>query len=155
MGAHSNIQDPSDQNPDNMKNFPTFSFLMVAFFSGAYAEENSPATSGDHSLIPGLLVTYEDDTGSASEGVMLPELGLEADESPHPAIKPAFTATFEGFLQVTQAGRYQFDTSGTLMIDGETVSGDIDLEAGQHPLRLTFRRGPGDLTRSRARFRCR
>jgi hypothetical protein len=91
------------------------------------------------------LATFRDDARSVSEVVMLPELGLAAEESPHPAIKPAFSFRFEGFLEVAQAGTYQFDTKGTLTIAGEAVAGGRRLEAGQHPIVLSGERAPGDL----------
>ena len=74
---------------------------------------------------------------------MLPELGLAAKESPHPAIKPAFTASYEGFLQIDRPGIYRFDTAGTLVIGGEAVNGERALEAGRHSLRLNYQRKPG------------
>jgi hypothetical protein len=113
--------------------------LLIA----ASAAETTSATSGSDPLVPGLMATFRDDVHTASEVMMLPELGLNADESPHTAIKPAFAASFQGFLQVTQAGRYQFDTPGTLALNGEIVSGGRDLTAGHHAMTLTHTRAAG------------
>jgi hypothetical protein len=119
--------------------------VVVSFATEISAEENKSAPPGNHARVPGLLATFRDDARSVSEVVMLPELGLAAEESPHPAIKPAFSFRFEGFLEVAQAGTYQFDTKGTLTIAGEAVAGGRRLEAGQHPIVLSGERAPGDL----------
>jgi hypothetical protein len=60
---------------------------------------------------------------------MLPELGLAAEESPHPAIQSAFTARFEGFLMIEHAGTYGFESKGTLTLNGETIVGARELGA--------------------------
>ncbi|MDA0767416.1 MAG: hypothetical protein O3A87_04435 [Verrucomicrobia bacterium] len=94
-------------------------------------------------LVQGLVATYDDGGPTVSQVVMLPELGLAADESPHPVIKPSFTALYEGVLMVTLPGRYQFAGEGALWLDGKRVAGEIALKAGRHALRLSYERPAG------------
>ena len=66
-------------------------------FSGMVDAAEKPKT--EHA--PGLIATYaslpaSDKAQNISQVVALPEFGLAADESPHPAIKPAFSAEFRG-----------------------------------------------------------
>jgi hypothetical protein len=94
-------------------------------------------------LAQGLLATFTDDERSVSRVIALPELGLDAAESPHPAIKPAFRASFEGLLEIKESGTYRFKTSGTLEIAGKVITDGIPLEAGRHPLKLSIERPAG------------
>lgn len=94
---------------------------------------------------PGWIATYRDDTRTLSEVVTLPELGLHAGETPHPAIKPAFSVTFEGFLVVPQAGTYTFHTKGNLTLGGKSLTGPEALQAGSHPVHLTYTHESGAL----------
>jgi hypothetical protein len=94
-------------------------------------------------LAQGLLATFADDERSVSRVIALPELGLDAAESPHPAIKPAFRASFEGLLEIKESGTYRFKTSGTLEIAGKVITDGIPLEAGRHPLKLSIERPAG------------
>jgi hypothetical protein len=114
--------------------------LVIAFLSLLWN-----AATAEEELKLGLIATYRDDAKSAWEVTLIPELGLSAEETPHTAIKPAFTVSYAGFLHVTQAGRYQFDTLGTLTLNGEVVTGERELPAGNHPLLLTYTRVPGAL----------
>ncbi|MFT5473940.1 MAG: hypothetical protein ACI856_002273 [Kiritimatiellia bacterium] len=100
-------------------------------------------TSGAEELLPGLVATYSDDTRSVSEVVLLPELGLAAEESPHPAITPFFTAVYKGILLVTQKGNYQFHHTGSLLIDSKPAEGEVELGSGEHVLLLTVKRTRG------------
>lgn len=119
--------------------------VLVAFGSNAHADETIHGTTGVVGTVPGLIATFWDDVRSVSETVAVPELGLAAEESPHPAIKPSFTASFEGFLEITQAGLYHFETNGTLSIDDELVTDERTLKVGLHAIRLTYQRQPGEL----------
>jgi cytochrome c553 len=103
------------------------------------------AAPAPEALSPGLVATFQDDGLTVGEVAMLPELGLAAAESPHPAIKPAFSVRYEGFLEIAQAGRYEFETIGTLSINGEEATGEQALSAGKHPLILTYHRPAGEV----------
>jgi hypothetical protein len=103
------------------------------------------AQEKDGTLSPGLIATFQDDARSVSEMVALPELGLAPGESPHPAVKPGFTARYVGFLEVSQAGSYVFGTQGALSINGQPVAGEIRLGAGRHALLLAHQHAPGEL----------
>jgi hypothetical protein len=89
-------------------------------------------------LAQGLLATFADDERSVSRVIALPELGLDAAESPHPAIKPAFRASFEGLLEIKESGTYHFNTAGVFEIAGKVITDGIPLEAGRHPLKLSI-----------------
>ncbi len=101
------------------------------------------SAAGIDDRLPGLVARYTDDDREVSQVVLLPELGLAADESPHPAIKPVFTAVFEGMLWVSEKGRYVFDHVGVLSLDGKPVDGELELDTGDHELRLMVTRGKG------------
>jgi hypothetical protein len=73
--------------------------------------------------VPGLLANYAD---SPSQAVLLPELAM--------ANTPV---DFEGFLKIEAAGRYRFHSAGELSLNGRPVTGDVDLGAGEHALRLS------------------
>ncbi len=109
------------------------SVILATCFSNASAEEkNQP-------LSPGLIANFQDTDGRASEVVTLPEIGLNAGESPHPAIKPTFDVYYEGYIEVAQAGHYRFETNGVLTISGKEGTGERELNAGKHPLLLVYR----------------
>lgn len=95
--------------------------------------------------VPGLVATFRDDSRAASKVVPLPEFGLAADESAHPAIKPAFLAEFRGKLQVQQPGNYKFDYKGSVTINGKLVEGNVALDAGYHDLALRYKRAAGNV----------
>jgi hypothetical protein len=127
-------------SPKTMK-FQTI--LLFALCGISLAAEPHLAESGE--LAKGLVASFQDDTRAASQVVALPELGLAEEESAHPTIKPAFTATYEGVLLVEEGGRYVFDTEGKLEIGGKAVTDSIALEPGKHALRLTYVRPPGEI----------
>ncbi len=115
-------------------------------FSGMVDAAEKPKT--EHA--PGLIATYashpaSDKAQNISQAVALPELGLAADESPHPAIKPAFSAEFRGKLQIQQPGKYKFDYKGSVTIDGKLVKETIALDAGYHDLALSYKRPAGNV----------
>ncbi|MFN4944367.1 MAG: DUF6797 domain-containing protein [Akkermansiaceae bacterium] len=118
-------------------------YILGAIVLAAW-QHSLAAKENIESLSPGLVATYQDDTRSISEIVALPELGLAAEESPHPGVKPIFNFSYKGFLKITQAGSYQFETQGALSIDGQPVASEIKLEAGNHAILLTHKRPPGD-----------
>lgn len=105
------------------------------------AQELTERTAGE--LNQGLVATFRDGALTISQVVKLPELGLAAEESPHPAIAPHFTVTYKGILMVTAPGRYEFDAEGLLSLDGQKVVGEVALDAGPHALRLNYERPTG------------
>jgi hypothetical protein len=115
--------------------------IPIGFFGMVEAAEK-PNTE----RAPGLIATYEnhpaDDgtRGEISQVVLLPELGLAAGESPHPAIKPAFTVEYRGKLLIVQPGKYKFDYKGSVTINGKVVEEAIALDAGDHDLSLKYQR---------------
>jgi hypothetical protein len=117
--------------------------IALGFCRTAAATDKPPTERA-----PGLLVTYTDHPAGdgarkVSQVVMLPELGLALSESPHPAISPSFTASYEGVLMVAVAGRYEFDSDFALSLDGKPVTGGLALDAGPHALRLHYERPAG------------
>lgn len=119
--------------------------LMIIGSSAPTGANAVPDEEANHGLAPGLVATFKDDARSVAEVVELAELGLAEAESPHPAIKPAFTATYQGFIEIQQPGRYRFHTDGTLTIGGKAAAGGLELAAGQQPLELTFQRPAGEV----------
>jgi hypothetical protein len=119
--------------------------MQKLFLSSTVFVALSCPVSAEEKMAPGLVATFRDEVRAVSQVVALPELGLAAEDSPHPAIQPAFTFRFEGVLEVARSGTYQFDTEGTLTIGGGAVAGGRRLEAGQHPIVLSGEREPGEL----------
>jgi hypothetical protein len=117
--------------------------LLCALCGISLAAEPNLVEAG--AQVPGLLSTYQDDARAISEVVALPELGLGNEETAHPAIKPAFNATFEGLLLVEEPGHYVFETDGKLEIGGKVIKDPCTLEAGRHTLRLTYIRPAGEV----------
>jgi hypothetical protein len=95
-----------------MRPLPTI--LILLFCQAALAER-----------VAGLVASY---ATSQSQVVLLPELGLVAEES----------MFFEGMLTVEAAGHYAFYSAGQLWLDGRRVTGEIALDAGAHVLRLSY-----------------
>lgn len=91
----------------------------------------------------GLLATFRDDRQTVSRIVQLAELGLAEGESPHPAIKPIFSAEYEGKLLIKQAGTYKFDFKGTVTINGKIEKGAVAMVAGYHKLHLSYKHMEG------------
>jgi hypothetical protein len=118
--------------------------FALGFCGAAFAAEKP-----DVERAPGLTATFtnlpESDFPSrqASYAVMLPELGLAADESPHPMIHPSFSVNYEGFLMVELPGRYQFESPFEISLDGKLVTDEVQLDAGSHALRLAYDRAKG------------
>ena len=95
---------------------------------------------------PGLVARYDDGTKQASDIVALPELGLAADESPHPAIKPAFDAAYRGILTIQRPDTYTFNYPGSIQINGKVVNKPIELQPGEHELSLEIKRPKGPMS---------
>ena len=111
-------------------------FLNAAWVTGQ--EQAEP--------VPGLVATFRDDVRAVTAVVSLAELGLGAKESPHPAIKPAFSAEWSGKLRIKQPGKYRFDFPGKVMISGVVVKGEAELTAGYHDLVLSYQREAGEVS---------
>ncbi|MFT6792750.1 MAG: hypothetical protein ACJAR1_000735 [Rubritalea sp.] len=121
----------------NCKTTLALSILSLCMGCGfvVAAEEKKP--------VPGLVATFRDDSQTVSRIVQLPELGLAASESPHPAIKPVFTAEYEGKLLIKQPGTYKFDFKGTVSINGKIETGAVAMVGGYHQLHLSYKRPQG------------
>lgn len=98
---------------------------------------------GDEATKPGLIANYNDGSQQATGIVSLPELGLAANESPHPAIKPAFDVSYRGLMTIERPDTYTFDYPGSIQINGKVVDKPIELQPGQHELILELKRPKG------------
>lgn len=109
----------------------------------------SPTTLNEADTGPpqayGLVATLEDGERKVVTWASAPHFTLEAHESLHPNIKPAFTANWQGELVIEEAGHYQFFAApATLRIDGQAVGeSGVMLEAGAHTLQLAYTRSAG------------
>ncbi|MFK7849755.1 MAG: hypothetical protein AB8D78_02155 [Akkermansiaceae bacterium] len=112
--------------------------LLCSIFVAVLAQAETEKTLG-------LVATYRDDSQTVSTTVRIPELGLAANESPNPAIKPAFTAQYRGKLLIKLPGKYQFDYKGAVTINGKVVKDAIALDAGSHDLSLSYKRPAGNV----------
>jgi hypothetical protein len=86
---------------------------------------------------PGLLARFADGSHSIELSVPTPNFHLDAGESVHPQLLPAFTADFTGELSVLEAGDYRFEPA--VEIDGRPGTA-FKLNAGRHALRVRFTR---------------
>jgi cbb3-type cytochrome oxidase cytochrome c subunit/cytochrome c551/c552 len=92
----------------------------------------------------GLLARFRDGKREVVTIARSPSFTLAADESVHPGVGPAFEATYEGFVEVPQAGKYELDSAGaTVAIDDAAVTAPRALTAGRHKLRVDVQRAPG------------
>ncbi|MGH9631240.1 MAG: hypothetical protein ACRD7E_23290, partial [Bryobacteraceae bacterium] len=97
------------------------------------------------SIQPGLVATYTDGKTRVATVTAAAQFYLNAGESVHPAVEPAFEAEWRGLISITQAGEYTFEPGAAeLNIDGQaTGSEPLKLGAGRHPVIIRYRRAPG------------
>jgi cbb3-type cytochrome oxidase cytochrome c subunit/cytochrome c553 len=95
---------------------------------------------------PGLTAELRDSSGAIRIIMPSPHFQLDAGESLHPFLSPAFSAEWRGFVLVTRAGSYQFDgAAAVIALNGRTLSKEtaVRLAAGRHPVTIRFERSPG------------
>jgi mono/diheme cytochrome c family protein len=130
-----------------------FVFAIASSATGAALlddEDDAPTE-----LRRGLLTTYKDATGvEFLRDEPLPRVLLERDESPDARLKPgAWTAQWQGLLDIQRPGRYRFSATSTgaaeLKIDGQPVTlpppaaaaaneGVVNLTFGPHLVSVRF-----------------
>ena len=91
-------------------------------------------------IAPGLLAKLSDSAHTLELAVPTPNFYLQAAESLHPQLLPAFTAEFTGEIAILEAGQYRF--APALEIDGRAGS-IFQLTSGRHAVRVRFIRPPG------------
>lgn len=89
---------------------------------------------------PGWLAQFGDSTRRVQFVASAPHLYLEANESIHPGLDPAFEGEWSGILQLLANGDYEF--SHEIQIDGKSGRRHT-LGAGNHPIVLKYRRPAG------------
>lgn len=100
---------------------------------------------GTAAAAPGLIATYSDGARKMVAVTATPHFTLGEKESIHPAIKPAFEASWTGKLKILEPGRFRFKPgAATLLLDGKAVGSDqVSLTPGQHSLRVEYKRPAG------------
>ncbi len=95
--------------------------------------------------VPGLVATYSDGARELSVVEATPHFSLKANESVHPAIKPAFRAIYVGRLDVKDPGKYKLvPGAATVTLDGKALDGNPrELAVGLHALTIEYRRPAG------------
>src|SRR3954454_11047715 len=76
---------------------------------------------------PGLLATFADGKQTVKIVVNAPAFALADNESVHPQVAPAFTATYEGSIKVLRRATYNFSCDGKISLDGKDVTGPVEL----------------------------
>src|SRR5688572_9973590 len=93
---------------------------------------------------PGLLAKYSDGKTTLETTVPAPTFTLREHESVHPQLAAKFIAEYGGSLKVLRRATYTFDAPGEeLRIDGQPVTGPVELANGQHAIALRYERRPG------------
>ena len=91
----------------------------------------------------GLIAEYKDGKQSVRETVILAELGLSDNESPHPAVAAVFSVNYSGLLKVESAGEYEFFTKADLYINDKAVKGKLKLKGGYHTVKIVYKHKGG------------
>ena len=94
-------------------------------------------------LSPGLAATYRDHQHSVRLSVSSPNFFLVAAESVHPSLGASFQARWDGWISILQSGTYSFRGGAQVAIGQEVTDEGIPLDAGRHPIRITYERTPG------------
>jgi mono/diheme cytochrome c family protein len=124
----------------------SFAVLTCLLASGLWGAD-SEAVDG---LRPGLAATYREGNHTVRLAVPSPNFHLEAEESVHPSLGPAFEAEWQGLISILQAGTYRFRggrfRGGLGVAVGGSAVGDagMRLSPGRHAIRLGYRREPGE-----------
>ncbi len=119
----------------------SFAVLACLLASGLWGADSE---AGD-GLRPGLAATYSEGDHTVRLAVPSPNFHLEAEESVHPALGPAFKAEWRGLISILEAGTYRFRGGAQVAIGGSAV-GDtgVRLSPRRYPIRLSYRRKPGE-----------
>jgi cytochrome c553 len=102
-------------------------------------------------LTPGLVAFYSDGQGLPTVARLEPTvaLTLAKGESPHPALSAGGSMQWNGYINITRAGKYSFSattTGGKLAVKvggKDALGGELQLDGGVLPIEATFTRDPG------------
>jgi hypothetical protein len=99
---------------------------------------------------PGLLVKATDGELTVYFVAPSPDFAVQAKESIHPQLKPAFRAEWSGYLQIENAGEYVIYGPTNLSIDGKFCAGQkVTLPTGQRAFRMSMARKKNETARAR------
>jgi cytochrome c2 len=92
-------------------------------------------------LLSGLVATASDGVRQVVFITPTANFTLTGAQSIHPQLKPNFTSEWNGVLAIERAGKYTINGNAHIFIDGKEIQGQtIQLEPGEHPLRITYER---------------
>ncbi len=94
-------------------------------------------------LSPGLAATYRDYRHSVRLSVSSPNFFLTAGDSVHPSLDASFQARWDGWISILRSGTYSFRGAQVAIGRQEVTDKGIPLDAGRHPIRITYERRPG------------
>ncbi len=123
-----------------------FVCLVVCLFAAGAGAGSSADDGGlgSPSSTPGLVGTCGDGQRAAVVHAATPDFYLEPGESLHPALEPAFTVEWTGFISILEGGRYEFQSGDAeLHLGGRRLTGAVRLDSGRYPVRILYRRPPG------------
>lgn len=128
--------------------------LPLAVLACILAVPSFGAPDGKSKVHPGLLARFGDDAHWVTAVTPNPNFAVKADESIDPRLTPEFSAEWTGSLNVTKRGTYTFKLDGAerdatmLVIDRKSIGGGpVELEIGEHPIRIQCIRPAGRATR--------
>lgn len=95
---------------------------------------------------PGLVAEATDGERRVLFVTPTANLTLHPRQSLHPQLSPAFSCVWTGVLKVVRRGRYRLsaEPAAAVLLDGREARGrDLELDPGDHPIRIEYRRPEG------------
>ena len=117
--------------------------LLITVLALVWASSDAFAQNGASA---GLLAKASDGTRSITFVSPTANATLAASESIHPQLRPEFEIEWSGSLKILRSGQYTLFADAGVRIfldDREAQSQPVQLEAGERPLRIQYRRPPG------------
>ncbi len=113
----------------------------------------APVSAQQQTLQPGLLAKATDGERTVVFVTPTPNFTLTPYQSIHPQLRAQFRAEWTGFLNVVRAGKYTISGEGQVWVNAQEVANkEVQLDAGQLPLRIAFERKDGGLARLQLRW---
>jgi mono/diheme cytochrome c family protein len=111
------------------------------------------AVAQAQTFAPGLLAKATDGQREIVFVTPTPNFTLTPYQSIHPQLRAQFKVEWTGFLHVVRAGKYTLRGDAQVWVNGQEVANrEVQLDAGQLPLRVAFERKEGGLARLQLRW---
>jgi mono/diheme cytochrome c family protein len=124
-----------------MRKFPLLITFLLCMVTGV-------SRAGAVPLEAGLVATYGDGKHRVVTISATPNFVLKDSESIHPQVGTSFTAEWVGVLKIVKRAKYTIVADGAaeakILVDGGDCAGKaIELDLGDHPIKISFNRKPG------------